>query len=94
MQIIQHQDKRSGAPPEGGREDRGGPAQRGYAQSADIGDQPGSVREQPDERRSQDGEQDAGIVVEPVERNPAQHTILGAGPLATAGWTCRTQRGP
>ncbi len=82
VQVIEHQDERMGASPEGGRDHWGGPAEGRYSQPADVGHQSCPGREHPHKCRCQDGQQDAGIVVETIERDPSHDPVLGLSPLA------------
>ena len=83
VQIVQHEHEGLGRGGERRRKPRCRPAQDRDAPH--VSHQIGVVRRDLRVRRCQRGQQRRGIVVEAVERQPRNRTILGPGPLGQQG---------
>ena len=91
VKIVEHQHERDRAGSKRRGEARRGAAQRRYAKTAHVSDQICVARD-PRVRRRQHSQQCRRIIVQPVQRHPADTSILQFGPLCQQGRLAVTRR--
>jgi hypothetical protein len=82
VELVQHDHERFRTRPECRREPRRRTPQRRYTEASNLGDQVGGAIREPREHGRKQHEQHCRIVVEAIERDPGNATILGVGPLS------------